>query len=190
VYHSVVIGANCLVQSNTVIGSDGFGYAPDGEQWIKIPQLGGVTIGDRVEIGANTCIDRGALDDTTISNGVIIDNQCHIAHNVFIGENTAMAAGSMIAGSTSVGANCTIAGKVGIAGHLNITDNVMLTAMTMVIKDITKSGAYSSGMASIPNNEWRKSNARMRQLDDMYKKISRHDKALSSLLDSTPQATK
>jgi UDP-3-O-[3-hydroxymyristoyl] glucosamine N-acyltransferase len=185
VYHNVTIGKSCLFQAGAVIGSDGFGYAPSGKQWVKIPQLGGVTIGNRVEIGANTCIDRGALDDTLISDGVIIDNQCHIAHNVFIGENTAMAGGAMVAGSTSIGANCAIAGKVGIAGHLTITDNVMLTAMTMVIKDINEPGAYSSGMASIPSSEWRKANARMRHLDGMYQKIRKHDKAINSLQSAT-----
>lgn len=182
IYHQVTVGTDCLFQSGVVIGSDGFGYAPNEGQWIKIPQLGGVTIGDRVEIGANTCIDRGALDDTTIGNGVIIDNQCHIAHNVIIGDNTAMAGGSMIAGSTSIGTDCTIAGKVGIAGHLTITDKVLITSMSQVIKDIPEPGAYSSGMGAMDNRQWRKVNARIRQLDDMHYKIRNNEKAINRLL--------
>ncbi len=183
IYHNVVIGSDCLVQAGAVIGSDGFGYAPKGKQWIKIPQLGGVTIGDRVEIGANTCIDRGALDDTIIGNGVIIDNHCQIAHNVIIGDNTAMAGNCAIAGSTTIGENCSIAGKTGIAGHLNICDNVLVTAMTLVTKDINEPGAYSSGIPSVPNRQWRKSNARIRQLDEMYQKIRKHEKAIEYLSD-------
>lgn len=181
IYHGVTIGRDCLFQSGAVIGSDGFGYAPNGKEWVKIPQLGGVIIGDRVEIGANTSIDRGALDDTIIENGVIIDNQCQIAHNVVIGENTAMAGSSGIAGSTTIGANCQIAGMAGIAGHLTICDNVLITAMSLVIKDIKEPGGYSSGMSSIPNREWRKTNARMRQLDDMYQKIRKNEKAIKRL---------
>jgi UDP-3-O-[3-hydroxymyristoyl] glucosamine N-acyltransferase len=184
IYHGVSIGKSCLFQSGAVIGSDGFGYAPDGKTWVKIPQLGGVTIGDNVEIGANTTVDRGALDDTIIGNGVIIDNQCQIAHNVIIGENTAMAGGSMIAGSTTVGANCALAGKVGIAGHLNVVDNVLITAMGLVIKDITEPGSYSSGMSIMPNREWRKSNVRMRQLDEMYQKIRKTEKTVDRLINN------
>ncbi|MCJ8269968.1 MAG: UDP-3-O-(3-hydroxymyristoyl)glucosamine N-acyltransferase, partial [Psychrosphaera sp.] len=183
IYHNVVIGRDCLFQAGVVIGSDGFGYAPKGKQWVKIPQLGGVTIGDRVEVGANTCIDRGALDDTIIKNGVIIDNQCQIAHNVIIGENSAMAGSCAVGGSTTIGANCAIGGKVGIIGHLNICDNVLITAMSLVTKDIQEPGGYSSGMSSIPSRQWRKSNARIRQLDDMYHKLRKHEKAIKYLSD-------
>lgn len=183
IYHNVVIGSDCLFQAGVVIGSDGFGYAPKGKQWVKIPQLGGVTIGDRVEVGSNTCIDRGALDDTIIGNGVIIDNQCQIAHNVIIGENTAIAGSCAIAGSTTIGANCAIAGKVGIIGHLTICDNVLVTAMSLVTKDINEPGGYSSGMSSIPSRQWRKSNVRIRQLDDMYHKLRKHEKAIKYLSD-------
>jgi UDP-3-O-[3-hydroxymyristoyl] glucosamine N-acyltransferase len=183
IYHNVVIGSDCLFQAGAVIGSDGFGYAPKGKQWVKIPQLGGVTIGDRVEVGSNTSIDRGALDDTIIGNGVIIDNQCQIAHNVIIGDNTAIAGSCAIAGSTSIGANCAIAGKVGIVGHLTLCDNVMVTAMSLVTKDIKEPGGYSSGLSSVPTRQWRKSNARIRQLDDMYNKLRKHEKAIEYLSD-------
>jgi len=180
IYHRVEIGQHCLIQSNTVIGSDGFGYAPiSGDvKWLKIPQLGSVIIGNNVEIGASTTIDRGALENTEIKDGVILDNQIQIAHNVIIGENTAMAACSVIAGSTIIGKSCTIAGLVGINGHINIADNCTFTGMAMVTKDITQSGVYSSGMPVAPNKEWNKTNARVRRLDSLTKRI----KALETLL--------
>lgn len=180
VYHNVVIGENCLIQANTVIGSDGFGYAPVNAQykWHKIPQLGRVIIGNRVEIGASTTIDRGALEDTVIKDGVILDNQIQIAHNVVIGENTAMAACSVIAGSTVIGQNCTIAGLVGINGHINITDNCTFTGMAMVTKDITSAGVYSSGMPAAPNKEWNKSNARVKRLDSLTLRVKALEKQL------------
>lgn len=182
IYHNVVIGQACLIQANTVIGSDGFGYAPVNEQykWHKIPQLGSVVIGDHVEIGASTTIDRGALENTIIKDGVILDNQIQIAHNVIIGENTAMAACSVIAGSTIIGKNCTIAGLVGINGHINITDNCVFTGMAMVTKDITNSGVYSSGMPAALNKEWHKTNARIKRLDSLTKRV----KELETLIKS------
>lgn len=184
IYHNVIIGESCLIQANTVIGSDGFGYAPlnDGKseqlKWHKIPQLGRVIIGDFVEIGASTTIDRGALEDTVIKDGVILDNQIQIAHNVIIGENTAMAACSVIAGSTTIGKNCTIAGLVGINGHLNITDNCMFTGMAMVTKNVTTTGVYSSGMPAAPNKEWNKSNARIKRLDSLTKRVKELEQQL------------
>ncbi|MFT4925866.1 MAG: UDP-3-O-[3-hydroxymyristoyl] glucosamine N-acyltransferase [Phenylobacterium sp.] len=190
VYHDVSIGRDCLFQSGAVIGSDGFGYAPNRGQWVKIPQLGGVTIGDRVEIGANSCIDRGALDNTVIGDGVIIDNLCHIAHNVIIGNNTAMAGGAMVAGSTSIGSGCAIAGKVGIGGHLTVTDNVMLTANAIVLKDIKEAGSYSSGMTSMPSQDWRRVNARIKQLDLMHQKMRQQDKDISRLKSLLQQQNK
>lgn len=173
IYHHVVIGKACLIQANTVIGSDGFGYAPVSGQykWHKIPQLGSVIIGDHVEIGASTTIDRGALENTIIKDGVILDNQIQIAHNVVIGENTAMAACSVIAGSTVIGRSCTIAGLVGINGHIEIADNCIFTGMTMVTKAITHSGVYSSGMPARPNKEWHKMNARVKQLDSLINRV-------------------
>jgi UDP-3-O-[3-hydroxymyristoyl] glucosamine N-acyltransferase len=180
VYHDVIIGEHCLVQANTVIGSDGFGYAPVNEQykWHKIPQLGSVIIGDRVEIGASTTIDRGALDNTIIKDGVILDNQIQIAHNVIVGENTAMAACSVIAGSTVVGKNCTIAGLVGINGHIDIADNCIFTGMAMVTKNVTAAGVYSSGMPAAPNNEWNKTNARIKRLNNLTNRVKELEKLL------------
>lgn len=180
IYHNVVIGENCLIQANTVIGSDGFGYAPIAGQfkWHKIPQLGSVVIGNRVEIGASTTIDRGALEDTIIKDGVILDNQIQIAHNVVIGENTAMAACSVIAGSTTIGKNCTIAGLVGINGHINVTDNCVFTGMAMVTKDIHSAGVYSSGMPVAPNKEWNKTNARVKRLENLIERVKVLEKQL------------
>lgn len=185
IYHDVQIGEACLIQANTVIGSDGFGYAPlnDGKskqyKWHKIPQLGRVIIGNRVEIGASTTIDRGALEDTIIKDGVILDNQIQIAHNVVVGENTAMAACSVIAGSTNIGKNCTVAGLVGINGHINITDNCVFTGMAMVTKNITSAGVYSSGMPAAPNKEWNKTNARVKRLDSLTKRVKELEKLLA-----------
>ena len=177
IYHRVKVGQDCLVQSATVIGSDGFGYANDKGSWIKIPQLGSVIIGDRVEIGASTTIDRGALDDTEIADGVIIDNQCQIAHNVIIGENTAMAACSVVAGSTSIGRNCSIAGLVGINGHINICDNVHFTGMSMITKSIDQSGVYSSRMPAITSREWRKNAAVLRNLNTLNQRVKTLEKS-------------
>ncbi|GAB5382064.1 MAG: UDP-3-O-(3-hydroxymyristoyl)glucosamine N-acyltransferase [Aliiglaciecola sp.] len=176
IYHNTVIGERCLVQSATVIGSDGFGYANDKGKWIKIPQLGRVVIGERVEIGASTTIDRGALEDTVIADGVILDNQLQIAHNVKIGENTAMAACSVIAGSTTIGSNCSIAGLCGINGHIEICDNVHFTGMSMVTKSITEPGVYSSGMPAVPNREWRKNAVQLRQLASIAQRVKALEK--------------
>jgi len=181
IYHKVIIGDNCLIQANTVIGSDGFGYAPNDGGWLKIPQLGSVIIGNNVEIGASTTIDRGALDNTEIKDGVILDNQIQIAHNVVIGENTAMAACSVIAGSTTIGKNCTIAGLVGINGHINVADGCVFTGMTMVTKDFNQGGVYSSGMPAQSNKEWHRTNARIRKLDSTNSKIKALEKELSAL---------
>jgi UDP-3-O-[3-hydroxymyristoyl] glucosamine N-acyltransferase len=177
VYHRVEIGQNCLIQANTVIGSDGFGYANDKGSWLKIPQLGSVIIGNNVEIGASTTIDRGALEDTVIKDGVILDNQIQIAHNVVIGENTAMAACSVIAGSSTLGKNCVIAGLVGINGHIDVVDNVVFTGMSMVTKNINEAGVYSSGMPCQTNKEWNKNNARVRKLESILQRIksAEHD---------------
>jgi len=186
IYHEVKIGQRCLIQANTVIGSDGFGYAPlnDGNseqyKWHKIPQLGSVVIGDQVEIGASTTIDRGALEDTIIKDGVILDNQIQIAHNVVIGKNTAMAACSVIAGSSVIGENCTIAGLVGINGHINVADNCVFTGMAMVTKNINTAGVYSSGMPAAPNKEWNKTNARVKRLDSLTKRVKELEKLLEN----------
>ena len=171
IYHGVVIGPSCIIHSNAVIGSDGFGFAPAEGRWQKVHQLGGVRIGAEVEIGANSAIDRGALEDTVIGDGVKIDNLVHIAHNVRIGKNTAIAANSAIAGSASLGENCTVAGCVGIAGHVTITDKVHLSGMSMVTNSIPEPGAYSSGIPLSPSTEWRKNAVRFKQLNSLMARV-------------------
>ncbi|EQC00028.1 UDP-3-O-(3-hydroxymyristoyl)glucosamine N-acyltransferase [Photorhabdus temperata] len=179
VYHNVEIGEQCLIQSGAVIGSDGFGYANDRGNWVKIPQLGSVIIGDRVEIGACTTIDRGALDNTIIGNGVIIDNQCQIAHNVIIGDNTAVAGGVIMAGSLKIGRYCMIGGASVINGHMEICDKVTVTGMSMVMRPITEPGVYSSGIPSQPNKVWRKTAALVMNINEMNKRL----KSLESKLE-------
>ena len=171
VYHEIEIGTDCLIQSGTVIGADGFGYANDRGNWIKIPQLGRVIIGNKVEIGACTTIDRGALDDTIIGNGVIIDNQCQIAHNVVIGDNTAVAGGVIMAGSLKIGRYCMIGGASVINGHMEICDKVNITGMGMVMRPITEPGVYSSGIPLQPNKVWRKTAALVMNIDDISKRL-------------------
>ncbi len=178
VYHGVTIGQRCIVHSGAVIGSDGFGFAPAGGKWHKIAQIGGVVIEDDVEIGANTAIDRGALDNTVIEQGVKLDNHIQIAHNVRVGAYTAMAAGCKVAGSTTIGKHCIFGGASGVAGHLTVADNVHLTAMTMVIKSLNEPGVYSSGTGVQPNAKWRKSIARLRQLDQLAGRVKKLEKSL------------
>jgi UDP-3-O-[3-hydroxymyristoyl] glucosamine N-acyltransferase len=181
IYHRVEIGRDCLIQANTVIGSDGFGYANEKGQWLKIPQLGTVLIGNNVEIGASTTIDRGALENTIIKDGVILDNQIQIAHNVVIGENTAMAACSVIAGSTTIGKNCVIAGLVGINGHIDVADGIVFTGMTMVTKNVKEPGVYSSGMPCQSNKEWNKNNARIRKLESILTRMKSAEHGIEHL---------
>ncbi|MBE1277298.1 UDP-3-O-(3-hydroxymyristoyl)glucosamine N-acyltransferase [Enterovibrio baiacu] len=178
IYHDVKLGESCLIQSSTVIGSDGFGYANDKGRWVKIPQVGSVIIGDRVEIGACTTIDRGALDDTLIADGVIIDNQCQIAHNVMIGENTAIAGATVVAGSTKIGKHCIIGGACVINGHIEITDGTTITGMGMVMRPITEPGMYSSGIPLQKNREWRKTAARTLKIEEMHKRLKVVEKKL------------
>ncbi|MDV5171748.1 UDP-3-O-(3-hydroxymyristoyl)glucosamine N-acyltransferase [Photobacterium rosenbergii] len=178
IYHNVVLGEQCLVQSSTVIGADGFGYANDKGEWVKIPQLGSVRIGNRVEIGACTTIDRGALDDTIIEDNVIIDNQMQIAHNVQIGYGTAMAGGTIVAGSTKIGKYCIIGGASVLNGHIEIADGVTITGMGMVMRSIEEKGMYSSGIPLQPNKEWRKTAARTMKIDEMNKRLKAVEKQL------------
>lgn len=171
-YPNTVIGENCVIHSNTVIGADGFGYAQDDSgDWVKIPHLGRVILEDRVEIGSNTCVDRGCIGDTLLKTGVIVDNLVQIAHNVVIGEHTAIAGCVGIAGSTVIGSNCLIGGAVNIAGHLVITDNVHITGATMVTKSLLKPGVYSSGVPANHNSIWRKNIARFNCLDQTIKDL-------------------
>lgn len=180
IYHGVTIANRVRIHSGTVIGSDGFGFAkdPDGK-WLKVPQLGGVRIDDDVEIGASTTIDRGALEDTIIEEGVILDNQIQVGHNVKIGAYTAIAACTGISGSVTIGKNCMISGMVGFTGHFEVCDNVMITGMTVVSKAITKPGIYSSGTAIEPHHQWRKNAVRFRQLDSMAEKIRNLEKQMN-----------
>jgi UDP-3-O-[3-hydroxymyristoyl] glucosamine N-acyltransferase len=174
----VKVGLRTIVHSGAVIGSDGFGNAQHDGNWVKIAQLGGVTIGDDVEIGSNTSIDCGALEDTVIGNGVKIDNLVQIAHNVHIGDHTAVAGCVGIAGSTVVGKHCIIGGGTGVAGHIEIADKVAMTGMTMVTKSITQPGLYSSGTGVEPNAKWRKTAVRLRNLDDLFKRLKNIEKKL------------
>lgn len=171
IYHAISVGEDSILHSGCVIGGDGFGFSPSPQGWTKIHQLGGVIIGNRVEIGANTTIDRGALDNTVIGDGVIIDNLVQIGHNVRLGRNTAIAACAAIAGSTSIGENCIIAGAVGIAGHLTLVDNIQITAMSMITSSINEPGSYSSGIPQAPTKEWRKNAARFRNLDALASRL-------------------
>ncbi len=179
-YHDVHLGRHCVVHSQTVLGADGFGFAATSQGWEKICQLGGVRIGDRVEIGACTTIDRGALDDTLIADGVIIDNLVQIAHNCRIGKNTAIAGCTGLAGSTIIGENCTLAGGVGVVGHVEICDNVHVTGMTMVTKSITEPGSYSSGTPMSATRDWKRNAVRFAQLDSIQRRLARIEKAQDS----------
>ncbi|MCE8032998.1 UDP-3-O-(3-hydroxymyristoyl)glucosamine N-acyltransferase [Halomonas sp. MCCC 1A11057] len=176
VCHGVIIGARAILHSGCVIGGDGFGFAHDGSRWHKIAQLGGVVLGDDVEVGSCSSIDRGALDDTVIGNDVKIDSQVQIAHNVRIGDHTALAGCVGIAGSTKVGRNCMLGGGVGLSGHLTICDGVQVTGMSLVTNSIHEPGVYSSGTGAMTNAQWRKNAVRFKQLDDMARRLSRLEK--------------
>ncbi len=181
IYYNCQLGKACIIHANTVIGSDGFGNAPYQGRWVKIPQIGRVLIGDDVEIGSSTTIDRGALSDTVIADGVKIDNQCQIAHNVQIGAHTAIAGGSNIAGSTKVGKNCIIGGSVAINGHLTITDKVVITGDSMVMRSIDQAGIYSSGIPAQKNKAWRKATAHTLKIDDLVKRVKELEKQLKKI---------
>ncbi len=178
--HGAQLGRRVLVHPGAVIGADGFGLANDQGRWIKVPQLGGVVIGDDVEIGANTTIDRGALEDTVLEEGVKLDNLIQVAHNVQVGAHTAMAGCVGIAGSVTIGRRCTLGGGVGVAGHLRIADNVHITGMSLVTKSITEPGVYSSGLAVEPNRVWNKVSARLRRLDELARRVLALEKKTSS----------
>ncbi len=166
VYAGVKIGRRCIVHAGAVIGADGFGFASDAGSWVKVPQVGGVRIGDDVEIGANTTIDRGAIDDTVVEDGVKLDNQIQVGHNVTIGAHTAVAGCVGISGSTTIGRRCMIGGAVGIAGHLTIADDVVVTGCSLVSASIRQAGSYSSGMPAVETRLWRRMVAHLRRLDE------------------------
>jgi UDP-3-O-[3-hydroxymyristoyl] glucosamine N-acyltransferase len=171
-----VIGARCILHPGVVIGADGFGFAPDQGRWEKIEQLGAVRIGDDVEIGANTCVDRGALDDTVLEDGVKLDNLIQIGHNVRVGRNTAMAGCAAVAGSATIGANCTIGGRAGILGHLTIVDNVHISATSLVTRSILKPGHYTGIFPIDDNSSWEKNAASLRQLYQLRERIKALEK--------------
>lgn len=176
VCHGVIIGQRVILHSGCVIGGDGFGFAHDGARWHKIAQLGGVVLGDDVEVGSCSSIDRGALGDTLIGNDVKIDSQVQIAHNVQIGDHSALAGCVGIAGSTKVGRHCMLGGGVGLSGHLTICDGVQVTGMSLVTNSIHEPGVYSSGTGAMKNTQWRKNAVRFKQLDDIAKRLSRLEK--------------
>jgi UDP-3-O-[3-hydroxymyristoyl] glucosamine N-acyltransferase len=165
-YTGVVIGRRCLLHSGVVLGADGFGFAPDSGTWFKVPQVGGVRIGDDVEIGANTTIDRGAIEDTIVEDGVKLDNQIQVGHNVVIGKHTAIAACTGISGSTTIGQRCMIGGMVGFAGHLTIADDVVVTGCSLVSASIRQAGSYSSGMPTVETRAWRRMVAHLRRFGE------------------------
>lgn len=171
VYHHCRIGKNCTIHSGVVIGSDGFGFTKNKDKWLKVGQVGGVNIGDRVEIGSNTTIDRGAIEDTDIGNDVILDNLIQIGHNVKIGEGTAIAACCGIAGSAVIGKHCLIGGGTAIVGHIQITDFVNIVGSSNVGQSITEPGAYASGMTTIDMKTWKRNLVRFHQLDELATRL-------------------
>ncbi len=177
-YHQTQIGRHTIIHSGVVIGSDGFGMAWDSGKWIKIPQIGQVIIGDDVEIGANTTIDRGAIDNTVIEDGVKLDNQIQIAHNCHIGAHTVIAGCTGVSGSTKIGKYCRIGGGVGIVGHLEICDGVTVTGFTMITKSITEAGVYSSGVPAAQHKEWLETLVHLRRLPEWAKRIKVLEKVI------------
>lgn len=173
-----VIGERCVLHPGVVIGADGFGFARDGEQWVKIEQLGAVRIGNDVEIGANTCIDRGALTDTVIEDGVKLDNLIQIGHNVRVGRNTAMAGCVGVAGSATIGANCTIGGSAGVLGHLTIADNVHVSSFSLVTRSLNKPGQYTGFYPLEDNGAWEKNAATLKQLSTLRERVRALEKEL------------
>lgn len=178
-----VIGARCLLHPGVVIGADGFGLAPHEGAWVKIEQLGAVRIGDDVEIGANTCIDRGALEDTVIEDGVKLDNLIQIGHNVRIGRHTAMAGCAAVAGSATIGAHCTIGGRAGVLGHLTIADHVHISSTSLVTRSILKPGHYTGVFPIDDNAAWEKNAATLKQLHSLRDRL----KALEKMTKQDPK---
>ncbi len=176
VSENCVIGARCILHSGVVIGADGFGLVPDQGRWVKVEQLGAVRIGDDVEIGANTCIDRGALRDTVIEDGVKLDNLIQIAHNVRIGAHTAMAACSGVAGSADIGAHCLIGGGANIAGHLRVADGVQVSALSFVMNSISKPGHYTGYFPIDEHGTFEKNAATLRQLYRLRERVRQLEK--------------
>jgi UDP-3-O-[3-hydroxymyristoyl] glucosamine N-acyltransferase len=180
------IGERCIVHAGVVIGADGFGFAPHKGQWVKIEQLGAVRIGNDVEIGANTCIDRGALDDTVIEDGVKLDNLIQIGHNVHIGAHSAMAGCVGVAGSATIGAHCTVGGGAIVLGHLTLADRVNISAGTVVTRSINKPGHYT-GMFPIDDNaSWEKNAASLKQLNRLRERLKAAEQAIAQAVHNKP----
>ena len=173
IMNGCTVGRDCEIHSAAVIGSDGFGFAPGADGWEKIHQLGSVVIGDRVNIGAGTTVDRGALENTVICDGAILDNLIQVAHNVTIGANTAIAGCTGIAGSTTIGANCRIGGAVCITGHINICDGVTVTGTSFVNRSVDEPGSYSSGFPLQTTSQWRKNAVRLHRLDELTRQVGK-----------------
>jgi UDP-3-O-[3-hydroxymyristoyl] glucosamine N-acyltransferase len=181
VYHGCRIGNDVIIHSGVVIGADGFGIAMEEGRWLKIPQIGRVLIGDHVEIGANTTIDRGALDDTVIEEGVKLDNQIQVAHNVHIGAHTAIAGCVGIAGSARIGRYCRIGGSAGILGHLQIADNVEIASFTLIGKSIAEPGSYAGIFPFSKNDEWRNNAVHLRHLGELVKRVKALEKEIETI---------
>ncbi|MGZ5039979.1 MAG: UDP-3-O-(3-hydroxymyristoyl)glucosamine N-acyltransferase [Usitatibacter sp.] len=171
IYDGCSVGARCVLHSGAVIGADGFGMAREAGRWLKIPQVGAVRIGDDVEVGANTTIDRGALDDTVIEDGVKLDNLIQIAHNCVIGAHTVIAGCTGISGSVTVGRECMIGGGVGLVGHIAICDHVTISGFSLITKSITEPGTYTSGLPFMPHAEWLRNAVHLRRLDEMARQL-------------------
>ncbi len=181
VYHGCEIGHRVILHSGCVIGSDGFGFAPNDGQWEKIPQIGRVRIGDDVEIGACTTIDRGALEDTVIEDGVKLDNLIQVAHNVTIGAHSAIAACTGIAGSTKIGRHCTIGGAAMIFGHIEIADGTRISTNTLITKSLPRPGTYTSALPFSEHEVWQKNAVHMRNLDKLVQRVKELEKKLKEL---------
>ncbi|OGB18767.1 MAG: UDP-3-O-(3-hydroxymyristoyl)glucosamine N-acyltransferase [Burkholderiales bacterium RIFCSPLOWO2_12_67_14] len=182
-----VIGARCTLHPGAVIGADGFGFAPHQGRWIKIEQLGAVRIGNDVEIGANTCIDRGALDDTVIEDGVKLDNLVQIGHNVHIGAHTAMAGCVGVAGSATIGAHCTVGGGAVVLGHLSLADGVNISAATVVTRSIREPGHYTGVFPIDDNASWEKNAASLKQLNRLRERLKAVEQAIAQASNNTPK---
>lgn len=185
IYHGCEIGDRAILHSGCVIGADGFGFAPNEGGWEKIPQIGRVLIGDDVEIGANTTIDRGALEDTVIEDGVKLDNQIQVAHNVVIGAHTAIAACTGIAGSAKIGRHCTIGGAAMIFGHIEIADGTRISTNTLITKSLPKPGTYTSALPFSEHETWQKNAVHMRNLDKLVKRVKALEQKIGELENKT-----
>jgi UDP-3-O-[3-hydroxymyristoyl] glucosamine N-acyltransferase len=175
--HDVTVGARCVLKPGAVVGSDGFGFAPDRDGFVKVPHVGNVRLGDDVEVGANTTIDRGTIDDTIIEDGVKLDNQVQVGHNCRIGAHTVVAGCVGISGSSIIGRRCMLGGAVGIAGHLEIGDDVVVTGYSLVSHSLPGPGTYSSGMPAIEAANWRRAVARLRRLDALERRLTRLERS-------------